>query len=190
MKINFELSRKSIKNAIKVLKQQKDVLTNEALPEYMQRSAEWIRDEANRIVNNFGLGSQVAHNITSSWHIEKLSDTHLILYNMSWKAAYVEFGVGIVGQEYNHPNAKKAGYEYDLDSPYKYSNRGWAFSVSDQTELDLPEDDVIESSFGYNGLTIYTKGSSGAWYLFNALESFKLLEQQRLWEEIKKKYWS
>lgn len=191
MKINIELNQKSIKEAIKILQKQKKVLTEQAIPEYMQKSAEWIKNRANEILNGSDIGVEVVQNITSSWHIDIISKSHIMLYNMSWKSAYVEFGVGIIGQKSPHPNASQTNYEYNVDSPYKYSNGGWAFSVADQSELDIPQDAIIEQSYSsIYGLNIYTRGTQGVWYLFNAMEDFKLREEKRLWEEIKKKYWS
>ena len=191
MKINIELNPKSIREAIKTLKNQKKVLSEQAIPEFMLRSTEWIKNRANEILNGSDIGVQIVQNITSSWHIDIISNSHIVLYNMSWKSAYVEFGVGIVGQSTPHPNASQTNYEYNVDSPYKYSNGGWAFSVADQSELDIPKDAIIEQSYSsFYGLTIYTRGTQGLWYLFNAMEDYKLREEKRLWEEIKKKYWS
>lgn len=191
MKIDVELNPKSIKEAVKTLIKQRKILAEQAIPEFMLRAAEWIKLRANEILNGSDIGVQVVQNITSSWHIDALSKSHIVLYNMSWKSAYVEFGVGIVGQSAPHPNASQTNYEYNVDSPYKYSNGGWAFSVADQSELDIPKDAIIEQNYSsVYGLTIYTRGTQGVWYLFNALEDFKLREEKRLWEEIKKKYWS
>lgn len=190
MKIDVELNSKSIKNAIKSIKKQREILTDKAIPEFMERAAEWIAFEANRILNTADIGAKIKHNITTSWHIRTISPNRIVLYNMSWKAAFVEFGVGIVGQSNPHPNASQTDYEYNLDTPYKYSNGGWDFNVNDRTELDIPQDAIIEEYHGYNGITIYTRGTKGVWYLFNAVENFKMAEEKRLWEEIKKKYWS
>ena len=190
MKINVELSTKSVKETIKAIKKQRAILTDQAIPEFMLRSAEWISAEANKIVNLSDIGAEIKYNITSSWHIKVISKTRIVLYNMSWKAAYVEFGVGIVGEASPHPNASQTDYEYNVDSPYKYSNGGWDFKVNNPMELDIPQDAIIEEYHGYEGITIYTRGTKGVWYLFNAMENFKLTERQRLWQEIKEKYWS
>jgi hypothetical protein len=191
MKINIELNKKSIQNAKKLLKKQEKILTEQVIPEFMLKAADWIKLRANEILNSSDIGVEIVQNITSSWHIDIISNTNIVLYNMSWKSAYVEFGVGIVGQSMPHPNASKTNYEYNVDSPYKYSDGGWAFSVADQSELDIPKDAIIEQNYSsVYGLTIYTRGTQGVWYLFNAMEDFKLREEKRLWEEIKKKYWS
>lgn len=190
MKINVELNKKSIQNAIKALQKQKKVVSEQMIPEYMLRSAEWIKKRANEILNSSDIGVQIVQNITSSWHIDKISNSHIVLYNMSWKAAYVEFGVGIVGQTSKHPNADMAGYEYNVESGKKFGQGHWQFAVSDQSQLDIPQDAIIYQKYEDDGLSIITQGTQGTWYLFNAVEDFKLREQKRLWEEIKKKYWS
>ena len=191
MKINISLNKKSIQQAIKTLEKQKNVINEQMIPEYMKRAAEWIKFRANEILNFSDIGMDVVQNITSSWHIDTISKSHIVLYNMSWKSAYVEFGVGIIGQNSQHPNASQTNYEYNVPSPYKYSNGGWAFSVDDQSQLDIPKEAIIEQNYSsVYGLNIYTKGTKGVWYLFNAMEDFKLREEKRLWEEIKKKYWS
>ena len=190
MKINIELNQKSIKEAIKILQKQKKVITEQAIPEYIQKSAEWIKNRANEILNGSDIGVEVVQNITSSWHIDIISKSHIILYNMSWKSAYVEFGVGIVGQTDKHPNADKTGYEYNVESGKKFGQGFWQFTVDDQSLLDIPKDAIIYQNYESNGLSIITQGTQGVWYLFNAVEDFKLREEKRLWEEIKKKYWS
>jgi hypothetical protein len=189
MKINIEFSKKSIKEAIKILENQKKSLTEKMISEYMLRSAEWIKLRANEILNSSDIGVEIVQNITSSWHIDIISKTRIILYNMSWKAAYVEFGVGIIGQTDKHPNADNAGYEYNVDSSKKFGQGHWQFTVDDQSLLDIPQDAVIYQDYSENGLSIITQGTKGVWYLFNAVEDFKVREKKRLWEEIKKKYW-
>lgn len=190
MKINIELNPKSIKNAINLLNQQKKVLREQAIPEYMQRSADWIKKRANQILERSDIGVQIVQNITSSWHIDKLSPNHIVLYNMSWKAAFVEFGVGIIAQTAKHPNADIAGYEYNVDTGKKFGQGYWQFSVEDQSQLDIPQQAIIYQTIDDKELSIITQGTKGTWYLFNAVEDFKLNEKERLWEEIKKKYWS
>lgn len=192
MNINININDiKSIKNAIKTLKKQKNILNSQIIQEFMQRSAEWIKLRANNILYSSDIGVKIVQNITSSWHVDTISNYHIILYNSSWKSAYVEFGVGIIGQSQQHPNASKTNYEYNVDSPYKNTDGGWEFSVADESELDIPLDAIIEQNYSsIYGLTIYTRGTKGVWYLFNAVEDFKSIEEKRLWQEIKTKYWS
>lgn len=191
MKINIELNRKSIKEAIKILKSQKKILTDKAIPEYLYRSALWIQRKANEILDNSDIGKDVKLQIKGNWNIIQPNKNHVVLYNMSWKSAFVEFGVGIIGEVFDHPNAFNANWEYNLPTEHKSADGGWFFSVNDESMLDIPQDRIIERITSIDGeIGIYTRGTQGVWYLYNAVEDFKLTEEKRLWEEIKKKYWS
>lgn len=190
MKINVELNPKSIKEAIKTLKKQRKILIEQAIPKYLQMSANWIINRANEILSNSDIGDNVKESIKNSWFVDIISNSHIVLYNISRKSAYVEFGVGIIGQTSKHPNADNAGYEYDVKSEYKFGQGFWQFSVEDKSWLDIPENAIIYEDFNKVGKSIITQGTQGVWYLFNAVEDFKLQEEKRLWEEIKKKYWS
>lgn len=187
-KIVVELNRKSIKDAIKQLKDSKKVIQDQLMPEYMQRSAEWIRDRANELVSLADIGENVKEAIKDYWFIEKISNSQMVLYNISEKAAYVEFGVGIIGQSSQHPNANNAGYEYNVKSEYKFGQGFWQFNVEDRSWLDIPEDAIVYQNVTNSGETIITQGTEGVWYLYNAVEDFKLREQKRLWEELTRKY--
>jgi phage major head subunit gpT-like protein len=190
MKINVTLNRNSIQKAIKTLKQQKKILLEQAIPEYLKRSAERIQELANQNLNMWDIGDNVKEAINDSWFIKNISNTHIVLYNISRKAAYVEFGVGIIGQTDKHPNADNTGYEYNVQSEYKFGQGFWQFTVEDRSWLDIPEDAIIYQDFNKAGESIITQGTQGAWYLFNAMEDFKLREAKPLWEQVKKKYWS
>ena len=190
MKIKVELNQKSIKEAIKQLEAQKKVLTDVAIPEYLNKSAEWIRERANTILSLADIGDDVKSKISSRWDIKKISSNHIVLFNSYYKAAYVEFGVGIIGQTSKHPNADVAGYEYNVESEHKFGQGYWRFEVSDVSRIDIPEKAIIYQSQEEDGLSIVTQGTEGVWYLFNAVEDFKVIAQKSIWEEIKKKYWS
>jgi hypothetical protein len=191
MNIKIYLNRKSIKNAINVLESQKRVLTDQAIPEYLNKAAQRIGELANENLDKSDVGETIKSYIKSNWFIKTISKSQTILYNMSWKSAYVEFGVGIVGQSSAHPNASETDWEYNLKTLHKNAQGGWTFSVDDIKELDLPQEAVIEKMVSVDGdISIYTKGTQGVWYLFNAMEDFKLREAKPLWEEIKQKYWS
>ena len=189
MKINVELNQKSIQNAVNILKQTKKIVAEKMIPEYIQRSIQWIEKEANRIVQSSDIGDNIKQYIQNSWVIEKVSNSHYMLKNISRHAVFVEFGVGIIGQTEQHPNADNAKYEYNVDSEHKFGQGFWQFTVENQSELDLPDEAIINQTYtSENGLTVITQGTKGVWFLFNAVENFKLKERKRLWEEIKGKY--
>jgi hypothetical protein len=190
MKITVELNRNSIQNAIKLLKQQKKIFIEKAIPEYMQQSADWIINRANEILDRSTIGENIKNEIFGGWDTEWVTPNHLKIVNHSRKSVYVEFGVGIIGKSDKHPNADKTGYEYDVDSDNKFGQGFWQFTVPNSEYLDLPPKAIVYKDDNKYGVSIVTQGTEGVWYLFNAVEDFKLREQSRLWERIKKKYWS
>lgn len=190
MKIKVELNQKSIKEAIKQLEAQKKVLTDVAIPEYLKRSAEWIKNRANEILSLADIGDDVKSKISSRWDIKRISTNHIVLFNSYYKAVYVEFGVGIIGQTAKHPNADMTGYEYNVESEHKFGQGHWRFHVSDESRIDVPDEAIIYKDVDEDGLSIVTQGTEGVWFLFNAVEDFKIIAQKKIWEEIKKKYWS
>lgn len=191
MKINIQLNKNSIKEAIKTLKRQKKILTDQAIPEFLQLSADWIINRANELLDKSDIGEYVKGDIFRAWDTEVVDKNRIKIINHSRKAAYVEFGVGIIGGVFDHPNASATNWEYNVPTEDKDPEGGWFFSVNDREELDIPEDRIIEEIISIdNKIGVYTKGTQGVWYLFNAMEDFKLRAAQTLWEKVKKKYWS
>jgi hypothetical protein len=189
MKLKVELNRNSIQNTIKILKEQRKILADQAIPEYMRLAADWIINRANEILDKSDIGENVKSYIFNAWDTEWVDKYHLKIVNHSRKAVYVEFGVGIIGQTSKHPNADKTNYEYNVDSEHKFGQGMWQFSVENRDDLDIPQDAIVLNDFLDTKEIIITQGTEGVWYLYNAVEDFKLREQQRLWERIKKKYW-
>ncbi len=191
MKIDVELNIKSIKKTIELLKQQKKILIEKAIPEYLESCANRIKEFANENLDKSDIGKTIKSYIKSNWFISVISKSQVVLYNMSWKASYVEFGVGVIGAVFEHPNADKTNWDYNIPTDHKDGQGGWFFSVVDRNELDIPQDAIIEEIINVdNEVGVYTRGTQGVWYLFNAMEDFKLKEAKKLWEDIKKKYWS
>lgn len=188
MKIEISLNQKSIKNAIKLLNQEKQKI-EQSVHEYLQLSADWIINRANEILDRSDIGENIKSEISGGWDTEWVSPSHLKIVNHSRKAVYVEFGVGIIGQTDKHPNADETGYEYNIESSKKFGQGFWEFVVPSRDYLDLPEKAIIYQDNDKYGLSIITQGTEGVWYLFNAMEDFKLKKQKTLWEQVKKKYW-
>lgn len=188
-KIAVQLNRKSIQNAINLLNLEKQKI-EQAVHEYIELSADWIINRANEILDRSDIGEDVKSYIFKAWDTEWVGKNHLKIINHSRKSAYVEFGVGIIGKTASHPNATKTNWEYNLPTIHKDSQGGWVFSVRNMDELDIPQNSVLDFADVDENLAIYTKGTQGVWYLFNAMEDYKLLKQKSLWEQVKKKYWS
>lgn len=190
-KITFDFSTSSIQNAIKALEAQKKVFTDTLVPKFLERCVEWIKKEANITLNRSGIGFTIVERITSSWHILKPTKSSIVLYNASWKSAYVEFGVGIIGQTEQHPNASTANYEYNVDSPHKFGQGMWQFAVDDPSMLDIPQEAIITERYNDEGdLLIITQGTKGVWYLYNALADFRSSgKAKEIWEQVCEEFW-
>lgn len=182
------LNTKSIAQAKQNLENVKKILVEQVTPTYLERAAEWIRDRANEILSQSDIGSSVIQWITNSWHINVISKSHIVLSNTSWKAVWVEFGVGIIGQTDKHPNADAEGYEYNVDSGKKFGQGHWQFTVNDESKLDIPQDAIIYEDYTDSGISIITQGTKGVWYLYNAVQDFKMMKQKELWNEVVKEF--
>ena len=188
-KINIGLNKKDIQNAIKLLNQEKKRIES-AVHEYMELSADWIINRANEILDRSDIGENIKNEIFGGWDTEWVAPNQLKIVNHSRKAVYVEFGVGIIGQTDKHPNADETGYEYNVESSKKFGQGFWQFVVPSRDYLDLPEKAIIYQDDDKYGLSITTQGTQGVWYLFNAMEDFKIEKVKTIWEQVKKKYWS
>lgn len=189
MKIQFGFDVKSINKAVETLKKAKNQLTEQMLTELLNGCCEWLVGRANELLDLSDIGNVVKQDIKDSWQTTIVGNVAK-LTNFSDKAVYVEFGVGIVGSRNEHPNASKAFYNYDLQTNFKDSQGGWSFKIDDESELDLPQLAIDLQDDTYDGsLWIYTHGTKGVWYAFNALVDLKEYGAKQVWEQVKRKYW-
>lgn len=189
MKIQVDLSNNSIKDAIKKLENVKKLLPI-MRQELLIRSCEKIVEYANNHIRMIDVGSAVKQDIIDSWQPPEIKDNKAILRNISEKAVFIEFGVGIVGKSKPHPRASEENYNYDVDEfngrkGRKHKNRSWTFAYTDESEID-----ISVSNFDYWDLeTVTTKGQVGFMFLFNAIEDFKINNcAKQIWQDIKKEY--
>lgn len=188
MKITVALNQKSIKEAIKRLENAKKQLNNEMLKEFYLKCYEYFVGRANYVyLAQSDISDLVIAEIQSSWTYD-LIPNGIKITNFADKAVYVEFGVGVVGEENKHSNADNAGYEYNISSSKKLADGSWIFRAYED-ELDIPQSAIVASNYTANGrLRILTLGTKGVMYAFNALEDLRL-EMPKIWKEIKVKYW-
>jgi hypothetical protein len=201
--INIYLNPDSISSAISQLNYIKNVFPK-MVSELLMGAALIVTEKANLYIDISDIGNLVKEDIKSGWVYEPIpSGMGIIVKNTSDKSVYVEFGVGIVGQQDSHPNANVTGYEYNKDSPSKSSDGSWAFFV-DSERLDLPINSLLAHNWykgkrGKNGIAgqrlfIMTKGAKGVWYTYNAIaDSYAELATgggaiKALWESIKMRY--
>lgn len=191
MKLKVELNSQSIKNAINALTTAKNQLQGEMLKELIRRSVEQIKSLANERIAMTDIGSKVKQDIMNGWEpIEYLGQTSkwlgARLSNSAEKAVYVEFGVGIRGQQKPHSNAGIAGYQYNMPSDSKLADGSWIFKLEDNADLDIS----LKSVDNRTEHTVKTKGQVAAMYLYNAIVDFRDRQLARkIWANIKQKYW-
>lgn len=186
MKINIALNKKSIAEARKkLLELKKKLQKGEIIKDLLNECANFILKQTEFYLDNSGIGSNVISEIKSSWNVDR-TDNKIVLTNTAEKAVYVEFGVGIVGQVDEHPNAVTANYEYNVDSPHKLEGDQWMFAKQNLEDLDLPQDkaEILQDNDQY---VIITQGTKGVWYAYNAIVDLKA-ELPNIWKKIKERH--
>lgn len=130
------------------------------------------------------IGEDVKDEIANGWQYERLK-TKAKFVNKTEKAVYVEFGVGIVGKDLPHKNAKKLGNDYKYNIGTKIKEDGsWIFNVSDDNDIDIQQD-FIDNRTEH---TVMTKGSPAVMYAYNALV-YLTNDVPKIWQEVERKYW-
>lgn len=195
MKITVNLNQTSVRSAIAKLQKAKSQLPT-MLNELLMQSCEALIVLANQNLEWVGIGDAVKEKIKLSWSYT-VKNGVATLINEYQKAVYVEFGTGIVGEENPHKMASAAGYEYNVDSPYKDEQGRWTF-YADLEELDLPikGDDRADITYfnepnrNSTRMLIRTSGAPATMFVFNAILRFKSEKHGKtLWDGIKAKYW-
>ncbi|MBR5272758.1 MAG: hypothetical protein IKU25_05120 [Clostridia bacterium] len=202
--INVALNQKSIDDAIKELKKAQDQLKGQMLKEFIDRCCKWIVERANHYldIGASKSGGNVIADIKNHWVIEQstLSQNIFTIKNTSDKAVYVEFGVGIVGQESPHKMSGEVGYQYNIPTKYKYAGKHhdentWRFVVSNKDDVDLLEGNYEEWPKKDGTIKIITRGSPSVMYAYNAVVDAKNMVASgggvfaQYWAETLKKYW-
>jgi hypothetical protein len=182
MEVKFGFDVNSIEKAISEItafrQRFKDVKT-----QFLQRCAEWVRDEANSKLNTSGIGDALKEEIKTKWEISITPFGSVRLVNHSKKSVFVEFGVGVVGQQSPHHYAGQAGYAYNIPSNAKRSDGSWDFEAEKGLEyLDIPLSDAkIKYPEGKLPVVI-TKGTKGVMYAYNALMDLRDFKAKQIWK--------
>ena len=189
MKISISYNKKSIDNAIQTIENAKKQLYGVMINELLVECCNEIIRLANEKLDLTDIGSNVKTDIQSSWTFEPPIDKKIRLVNTAEKAVYVEFGVGIVGQQDPHPNAAQEGYEYNVPSPSKRADNSWKFATQVEN-LDLPNKDVRKYETEDNNIVVFTKGTAATMFVYQSIMDFKDFGlAKKIWKNIKKKYW-
>ena len=175
--IKIKLSTSSISKAITELQALKVQLSSTNM--LLESACYRIIELANLRVDSIdGLSQEIKDGIKIGWARPAISGNFAIITNTNDKAVYIEFGVGIVGEQVSHPNASMTGYEYDVDSPYKkntkFGDRTWFFGVGPDEAIDIRQKNILATIYARQGKTIATRGNEPGLYLFNAMLDFML----------------
>ena len=124
MNIKVALNKKSIDQAIQKLNTAKKQLQNEMLDELLQECYDYFTMRANYYIMQSTVGDDVVSSILNGWKLTKHAKG-ISIENTSNKAVFVEFGVGIVGEQNSHPNANQIGnnWQYNIPTPYKRAGK-------------------------------------------------------------------
>lgn len=209
MRINIDLSKKSIENAIKQIKAAQKKVQKDLPRVFLGKCAEWIKAEANNNLSRIPMDGQVINLIQSRWEISPVVGNMIKISNTAKYqdgrniAVFVEFGVGVVGQsspkepDFQREAIAKSGYQYNLPSDYKRSSRNpnskyhnnedaWRFYISPDKGVDLHTGYYEEYETSSGNTKIVTAGSPANMFLFKAWKTFETSGAYKtLWEQAK-----
>lgn len=212
------VDKDSINALIKRMKQIRNKYPK-MVKEFLKRTRIWIMEEANDILYRSDIGYNIKATIISQWRLPPIEGYTCQLINEDSsgdgenKAVFVEFGVGSVGGSSPHPLAFENGYDYNVPSQYKGSGskdpNEWSFYANVE-DLDIPKS-AITNQFSVKGSIrstyttksgdihqyadtrdrslVYTKGTQGVLFLYNALTNFKSQGiAKQIWQEVCEEY--
>lgn len=193
MRININLSKKSIENAIKQIKTVQKKVQNDLPRVYLQKCVAKIIELANQNLMATTIGSGVKILIQGSWEISPVVGNRIVLSNNaeyeSGKnlAVFVEFGVGMVGQENSHKMANEANYEYNVLTWSKDQNGRWFYSLQGgESQMNIESKYYQGVETGSGGLEFVTKGTPATMFLYKAWKTFETSGLYKtLWEQAK-----
>lgn len=192
MRINIDLSKKSIENAIKQIKAVQKKVQNDLPRVFLQKCVEWIKAESDNNLFRIPMDYEIISLIQKNWVVSPVVENTITLSNTAQYeagkniAVFVEFGVGSVGQSKSHEKADEANYEYNVPSRYKHSDGKWNFNAHHQQyAIDLNKGYYYIYQRNNSGqITAVTKGSPANMFLFKAVKSFETSGiYQKLWEQ-------
>ena len=208
MKYEANLSSTSLNKVIKELKKQKRLYEKTMVKEFFFECCRKIIEYANENIRDYEIGKNVLFEIMTEWeYVGSFTGHSIVLRNVAEKAAYVEFGVGIVAEGEPHPLAYKVGYEYNVPSVAKmfsstinynmknFEEGTWVF-YQNLDDLDLPlsalQDRIYfnEPERDRTRMLIRTQGTEPTMFLYKAVLRFvNAGDAKIIWERIKREYW-
>ena len=182
--INISLDTRSVKQAIKEINKVQKKLSKQVPKVYLTKCIDYIVAKANEYLMQVNMDNSIIADIQTHWTIEHIGNNQIRLVNNSDKAVFVEFGVGMIGQQNAHPNSYATNYEYNIPTRAKNSAGYWAFEVDKEKGVDLVANyyRVRQKKSGTD--VAITKGSPANLYLYNAIMDFQTTgAYKKLWQE-------
>ena len=167
--IKFDLSTKGVQEAQEKLARYVSAIKTVIIERFISVAFDWIIERASSRLASSGYDSRLVSDIALSFEKDVSGNYGILTLNHD-KGAYLEFGVGIRGGSSPHPEASSVGWDYDVDSKYKRSDRSWSFYLDGGDIVDLREEDIDasrEMSLGRIRYTTY--GGEGSAFLYNAM---------------------
>lgn len=192
MRIKIDLSKKSIENAIKQIKEVQKKVQKDLPRVYLQKCVNEIIRLANQNLMATDIGSEVKALIQSSWEISTVVANKITLSNTaefeSGKnlAVFVEFGVGRVGGSKPHKLSGEANYEYNVWSMRKDPYDRWTYTLEGGEDRMNIESGYYEGGETSKGFYFKTAGSPATMFLYKAWKSFETSGMYKeLWQQAK-----
>lgn len=190
--ININFDVKSIKNAIKEIKEVQKTMQKEVPQLFLKKCARWIINQAQANLEVSGLGANIIAEINNGWdkNPQPIGNT-IIVKNDTMRSVWVEFGIGRVGAENPYDttkfNADMKDYTYDYESGFKHSDekgdRWWVFRVDNDADIDVKAEYILSSRTEHPH-SVRTEGQPAQLYLYNALMDFVSNKRYKtLWQE-------
>lgn len=189
MKVSINLSKKSIKSAVKKVEDLKKKAQTELAKVFLQKCVARIIELANQNLMMTDVGFEVKNLIQNSWGTSEIVNNKITLSNTAEfekgenLAVFVEFGVGIVGQSNNHAMSSEAGYAYNVPSAAKDQYGNWIAYVDGENSMNI-ESGYYEKYDTPSGLVIKTQGSPATMFLYKAWKYFETSgEYKTVWQQ-------
>lgn len=171
--ISFDLSEESIKNAQKELNNILKKMQKQVNMEFISMSLDWIKNRAIEYLYISGLNANMVGQLANSF-IKKIGVKSGSLILNDEKGTYIEFGVGIKGNEKGYPNDfAKINWEYNVPSEAKAEDGHWNFNLKSNEPLDMLRSSVEEKQNAKTGKIYYkTYGQQGVYFMYNAIMDY------------------
>lgn len=154
--------RKSIKDKVSELQNLEDTLTEKICKTFVQRSRDRLLQKAN--TDQLGLIQSLLGNI---YYRPAKSGYQIIVRNdEEGLMMFLEYGTGLQGEAYRHPQASMVGWEYAMNvSDYKnfQDKSGWFFQQRDNNYVDR-EDITIERR---TSTAVFSQGIKPVRYIYD-----------------------